>query len=745
MYMRSSDLFPRERHARWAAIGVATTFVLALVPLLFNSRFYFADDTQTGALGAWYSLGEHLRAGTLPIFEPSRWMAGNYAVEGQWGIWNPAIWLLGLATTVVPNAVVLCTGIKLVFLCLASGGVFVLARSYGARPEWATTAGVLVPLTGFVVYMDSAAWVTGLFVWALLPWVWWGLRRTAFRGGNVLVPFGFGYLLVTVGYVHGTIMLIAVVVGVLVEAAVDRTRRGFVRVLLAGMLLGLVAVAVFLPGLLSAGVTLRTGDGVTNDNFLSPDLSGLAASSIATAHPWIKAFWAPPLGAPILYFSWLVPAVAFVDWRRAARLLPAMTGLLIVGVTSLALALGPSHIGPLGFPVRLIPYLALAGLVLLVVFLSHAAVRPGRGRVLGAVALLLAGWYSALAKDPPSWVQFAIALGLALGGVGAVAALLRRDARASSGVALVSVVIAFTAASTLVQHNDAGSSPLPDYHLPAPVAAYNTQLRGVTGDTIVAGLPTHEGRTPWEETLTSNAWYLNNASVQNVYTSVGYRTYAADMCLFVHGDACPEVLSKLFQTDPTTGRTIADLLSVNNIQILSLAATTTPKGRAADKSFGGVVPAGWHVSQRGETTALWSRDTPIAGAGGVAWTSPETRVTVLGQDKRNVHLRVDSVGSEGGKVTFSRLAWPGYSVNGAVQGAPVRDYLLTVDVPAGSAGRDVTVSFSPPGWHFEIGALFLAVLLAFGWGGAGRVTALIRRRRTTTENSPPLERTPAHV
>jgi hypothetical protein len=737
-HLRSSDLLPQDRHVRWAWFSVAATVLLALVPLLFNHRFYFADDTQAGAYGIWYSLGEHLRAGEWPLFEPSRWMSGNYAAEGQWGLWNPVILLLGFVTPVVPNAVVLCTGVKVFALGIASGGIFVLSRSYGARPDWASAAAVTVPLAGTTVYLDAASWVTGVFVWGLLPWVWWGLRRTAFRRGNVLVPFGFGYLLVTVGYVHGTILLVAVVLGVLVEAAIDRAWHGFVRVLLTGALLGLVALTVYLPGVLTAGVTNRSDAGVTNHEFMSPDLSGLMASSISTAHPWLNGFWALPLAAPLVYLTWLLPALAFIDWRRAARLLPAMAGLLTVGVVSLALAFGPDQIGPLRFPIRLMPYVALTALVLLMVLLSRAAVRPGPGRTVGALALLLAGWYSALAADPTAWVPIGVAMLLALGGVLAVGAVLRHHRDTAVSVALVSVVFAFTAGSALLQHDEAPASPLPDFHLPAPVSAYQNQLRGVSGDTVVISLPTsYMGPAPWAETLLSNAWYLNDASVQNVYTALAYRTYATDLCMQVHGDMCPDALPKLFERDAATGRALIDLLSVNNVQINNPLSTSPPSTvHPPDASLGGVPPVGWHVSQRAAHSEVWTRDIPVASAGGVVWASPGTRVTVLDEDKRNVRLRIDATGPNGGKVTFSRLAWPGYSINGATKADPMRDYLLTVDVAADSAGNELSVSFSPPGWHAEIAAIIAAVLIALGWGGTEGVRALDRRRRTRAASTP---------
>ena len=77
---------PRRLTSLWAAAAALAVLVGALLPLLGDGRFYFADDTQAGAYGIWYELGERLRAGTLPLLEVSTWQAGNVLAEGQWGV-----------------------------------------------------------------------------------------------------------------------------------------------------------------------------------------------------------------------------------------------------------------------------------------------------------------------------------------------------------------------------------------------------------------------------------------------------------------------------------------------------------------------------------------------------------------------------------------------------------------------------------------------------------------------------------
>ncbi len=123
---------------------------------------------------------------------------------------------------------------------------------------------------------------------------------------------------------------------------------------------------------------------------------------------------------------------------------------------------------------------------------------------------------------------------------------------------------------------------------------------------------------------------------------------------------------------------------------------------------------------------MWTRDEPLPTAGGVVLTSPGSAVTEEGRSEREVRLRVTEVGPEGGTVTLSRLAWPGYAVEGGELAAPLDDMLVQVAVPAGSAGSTVTVRWSPPGWALELAALAAAVLGGLLWAV---LAALPSRRR----------------
>jgi hypothetical protein len=222
----------------YAAVAMIVTIIAALIPLLTNPRFYFYDDTQSGAFGIWFEIGEKLRSGEWPLFSDMGWGAGNYTAEGQWGLWNPIIMLIGVGASVTNSPVMFATILKISFLCLLSVGTFLLSREYKANRTWALIAGVAVPLTGFTVYMDAASWVTGLMVFALLPLTWYGLKRII-DGRNPLTGLIFGYLLITIGYVHGTIMLVLAFLGLLLEVWKGRSLAGLIRLLAAGSFWGL--------------------------------------------------------------------------------------------------------------------------------------------------------------------------------------------------------------------------------------------------------------------------------------------------------------------------------------------------------------------------------------------------------------------------------------------------------------------------------------------------------------------------
>lgn len=706
-----------SRDPLWFAATAVIVLVTALVPLVFNRLHYFVDDTVNGAFGQWFHLGNSLREGRLPLLEPSVWSSGNLFAEGQWGFFNPLILLIGVFASFATDAAVFTTVVKIIAIVIGSLGAYVLAREYGARPVFAFAVGSLAPFSGFTTFFDAPSWVTGLFAWSLLTWTWAFLARLA-RGASGPIPaFVAGYLLISIGYVHGTIALALIIGLVAAVRAIRREWRPLWRVLLVGGSLGLVAVAVHITSLLTAPVTNRGGNSIFMDQYMTVDLSGAAMSPIATALPQVAAWWWSGLTAPVplAYICWALPLVAIVQWRRLLRVDRRLVDVVVALVVFAAFLMLPTVIGPLRYPTRMLPYVALCAILLLAVGLDRAR-RLSRSRIILAFALLAASFFLSWAQVPQYLRRYGLAAVLAAGGVALVILILMRVRAANARLLAIGTAFALVGVAVFtLQQAVYPRSIWPDQQVPTQIDQLQVQLPEAVGDTIVVGDPLalEPSGELWSETLFANSWYVNPHSVVNRYQLLGFNGFNSTLCLGYLGETCPDLAENLFEVRDATGLTLADEISVDSVQIIKAEET---------QQYIDDPPTGWHVADDGRFTQLWVRDEPVGRAGGIVATSPGVQVSDVVQTPESVRFTVDSAPADGGTVTFSRLAWPGYTVGGATLGAPADGFLLTVEVSAES--RTVDLQFRPAGIGIALACLALAVIVVAVWSAV-----LIRARR----------------
>ncbi|MER7796931.1 YfhO family protein [Microbacterium sp. NPDC096154] len=729
---------PRVASVLWPAVATAVTVVLSVARVIREPRFYFTDDTERGSFGQWWQLGDMLLRGHVSLLEPSAWQAGNYLAEGQWGLLNPLVWLIALAARASADPVVLATTVKIAFLAVLAVGAYLLARSFGAHRPWAALAGVLLPQVGFTLYMDAASWSSGLFNTALLPWVWWGLRRSV-EGRRSPVPYLVtSYLLITFGYVFGVMALVGVLCESLVRHAVRRDARRAVRTLLASVWGGALTVIVYLPGILTASVSERGDAPFDNLRFLNADLTDLAAASAPTLTGTIRSWDGDVTLAPLVYIAWLLPLLPLMlPMRRSAvrRVLP----LLVLGAVALLAVMAPSHLGPIRWPLRFIPELALAVVILFAVAASYAfprrITRRGAWWSAGAIAALAA---LAWVDTPRAWQSVGAAGALQLAALGALLWIARRPwaalplrrgtGAATRGAALaVAGAVLATAVAAAAQMASMPRSPLPDSEapdvatmrsvLPAPAGGETRGNAVVVGDTGAD----QDDPASWHERLRENLWYLSDTEVMNMYTVLPYTAFIGDLCATTteHLRTCVDEggLDTLWSIDAETGRRVSDLMSLSTVVAMKHTFPDPPEP-----------PEGWHLAEQGEYTWVLQRDEVLPDAGGVVWQGDGTRVTVQAQDDTSVTFRVDAIGADP-RVALSRLDYPGYTATGgAALAEPIRGWLLTADVSDVAAGETVTVRFAPPGTPLLIAAAVLAALAAGGWIVAS-VRETLRARR----------------
>ena len=183
------------RHHVLAPLTMLGAVLLGIcAPLLRAPTFYYWDDTAGASVGAWRHTAEALLDGRLPLLSLELWRGGNYAAEAAFGMFNPLLLGLYVLTKPIDDLAVVAVVIKGFFFLAMALGAYLVCRAYGVRPWVAALAGTILPVSGFTLWMDGAAWVTGLTVTALTPWVLWTGKRAADGRGSLVWAVVAGYL-----------------------------------------------------------------------------------------------------------------------------------------------------------------------------------------------------------------------------------------------------------------------------------------------------------------------------------------------------------------------------------------------------------------------------------------------------------------------------------------------------------------------------------------------------------------------
>lgn len=721
---------------------VAVVTIFSLIPLLFFHRFYFLDDTQRGAIGQWYEVGKLLLKGQLPIFNVAAQGSGNYLAEGQWSTFSPLVWLISIIVYYSSNFLVFATVFKIILLNILGVGSFLLTRSMAVQKPYAIIYGIVTPFVGFTIFAGASSWVTDLMVSAFFPWFWWGLRRFLNKNTGPILAFIIGYSIITVGYVFGTIMLIAVMLGAFIAAIVMKNWGQLRRIVLLGVSLAAVTIAVYLPGIAISGVTMRNTEGIFNDNFLSPSLSDLLFSFSPVGYSEMNSWWTVSgvTYMPFMYVSWLLALLVFVNFKQTKSFIQHHKVLLIQWLTptllTFMLLFGPANVGPLRFPVRMMAYFGQLMLLLVILLVAKLGLRVTRGRVQIYVGLMVLGTYLEIANTPAR-VQSILAINLIIGIFVAMMAYLgsghhRFQLRTISVqikrpmLTIVVLAIVTTGFSLLVQertigrHNDAIQQQhityiYPDYQMPATKDDILKMADKFKGNTLVLGFDNH--------VVMGNDWYITNNDSMNVYTPVGFKKFSDD---FRGGDPTrisPDNYDKLFKKDKQTQLPLADLLSVDTVAVGNEGDGKVYRNLIKHKN----VPAGWQVTSHDQYYVVIQREKINNNVGGIVW-SNLSQVTQVKNSNYAVTIKVPAHQNDA-KVVFSRTAWPGYHVLGgqAKLAKPLRGYLTQITVPASQEEQTVTLQFEPPLFKASVGLIGFAVILIVLWS-IGRVIILVKKQ-----------------
>ncbi|WP_324198279.1 hypothetical protein [Nocardia beijingensis] len=707
-----------------------------LAVLLANARHFFTDDTESQYTSLWVGLGRALRAGEFPVMVPEQWMSGNNTMDDA-GLFNPPQLLIDLIAPSVDNVALYATVVKLIFSIIAALGVYRVCLVYGGRPAWSAVAGIALPLSGFFLFFDEASWMTALTGTAWMVHAWAAsVRYTRGLGGPIPV-FVYLYLTISTQYifpaVEAVLMLLAVAVG---ELVYQRKWQPVLRLTLAAGCAGLAGLLTFLPSMLSAKVTWRGTAQINNDQFLTVPWSESLNASLPSSLPAFTSWWGYVQPLPVTYIAWfLIPALAFIDWRRAQKAWRELSAVAIFAMMMLMWTAGPGSVGPLRWPARVLPMLAIGLLVLVCVLLGrYGTVRDPKSRGIAAGVLILLLWVRSFSADPHHVIWHVIAA-LALAALVAAGVWLGRTKGTAAACALT-IVAMFPIAYFQV---DAAQPTPMSWNLPTKRSQAKAAFPDFAGNTIQLG---DRGLLQPQDKSVEGAYgslvfgnYARGLELDyvNGYTPSGHFYFGELLCMRWDGSVCPDAYRRMFAPEPTTGRPLVDLMNMDRV-VLQRALFPEAPGQPA--------PEGWkwadYPGHERYIAVLERVGGLVSTTNGRVTDAEKVSATSISETDTTSRVRVSS--AEGGRVVFARLGWPGYRVTLDGKTLPITTVaksFIAVDVPAGTQNAELVLTWRPPGWKIGIAAAVAGVL------GLGVLQWLqVRsRRREEPEEADDAERT----
>ena len=718
---------PHGRTPNWLPVlsMLAVTLVGSLLPLLRTPGFYFWDDTAGVAVGVWQRLAGDLLSGQNPFLQLDMWRGGNLIAEAATGVWNPVMVALMVGTYPIDDIGVAITVAKVVLFLLTAGGVYMLARQYGATAWMAAAAGAALALSGWAIFMDGSSWINGSAITAFTPWAWWALRRAylgGFRPWGIVLAAAVCYLVPSTGNPYGVLTLAVVFLAVVVEAIVSRRARALWWLVGIGLGIVLTVVVVYLPFLFTSAYGVRANSEVFNDEFLAASISDLLGMSTPTSRPWITMWGGNPMGFPGTYLAWFVlPLLPWLRWKSPASRWRQLSSVLVFGAFFLVMALGPSQLGMFRWPARLVPFIYLAVIVLFAVIASSGLHRGRRVlRSWVSVGIVLLGVWIAYSDVPGAWKWHALVTG---GVLAATAAMVFWAGVGGRGFAVMAGgLLVFMGAQIMLT---ASNQNVADYDMPSSKSALREQFAdqadGLTVQVfdIQALVGGHPAPERWNDLLAGNMPSVAGVESTTAYTGIGFNDFDGALCMTYNGGTCAGAWDALWDEPRGAEVPLADLLGAQHVVVLN------------DFADDDDAPDGWSVSDATDVVTVYTRDDPIP--------YPDGTLTFVGDDvdvtsdervgKTGEKIQV-SVGSGDTSLVFARIAWPGYTatLNGVAVPTEIGPAgLLSVVLPESTSG-DLVLSFTPPGLYIGLAIAAVGVLILVGC-----VIQAARRRATARD------------
>ena len=699
-------------------ISLLSLLVIVLFPFYLyklNNRFFFIDDKVADYIPKMIDIARILKGGEYPVITTNLLNGSVYSAEFQQGIFNPIILLSALLLDFFNNLEIGACILALLYFLIAFRGYVQLAVELGIDKAWANIYSLSVVLNCYFIYWCASAWFNPVPAIAFFPFA---LVASLKLGKNISVKTSFEfllacYLVVSSGW-PSTIVVLAVFLLLMLGDMlfVKKDKKIFIYNFLVYIGTGLICSLPVLPLLLSFDMFSRDSMTGNQSNFLGGSLRGILCFSF----PYLKDFmhtWAgyKKLSFNTYYAGWYaLPLLMILDFKSIQVkknyiwVLFALTG--VFGIATL----GPETLGPFRFPIRMLQYYHIFGLLLVILLVKLYGMVLTKDRKVLTLCLFVAQSILALQVNPEDYFKIISYLIMLIVLTTIFFNCINRQDQphiAAIWGLFGTILLIFSIYSDDYYGRGA------DWNVPRVRSKYSS-LNSNNGYILFHGgyLNSESDHTEYRPASTGLIW--NDKSI-NGYTPLGNRYFRKKIIITDHGNISAERFKKkgkeFFEVDAITGLELLELMKVDKIISWKGDLEDYIRKAISDK---------WEAIEKRITVEFNNKSSKYPGL--ISWLDSGLEILEIkkiGHRIEEYYIKNNEDTEK--RIIFARLWWPGYRVklNGKeIAFERYSEFLISVLIPARGEGI-LSLAYCPPGFRlamvFTLVGLILIVIANFFW------------------------------
>lgn len=679
-------------------------FIVAICEIRFPS-FFTIDDSQNEYLGFLRQYGEAWLSGEIPFITKNIFIGDNAMVELQRGIFAPENILASLLTYFSTNPLItgqfyaFCN----IFICCISG--YMIGRSLKISRNISLLLGSSIAINPIFLYQYAAPWWNAAngHAWTLLSIATYCQLRQSLTVKSIIGNFAATLILLASGWPHGFIGYLAVIAGFsYVDLIYGDSLKTIFRRCVPLLLASIAAIPVYSEYVFLHPLINRASGWTNADNFIVPSLSQILVTCSPTYYEFMNYFGGYkslfiPVGFSTLFS---LPVAIFCRVPLRDRVLVAC--LVILGITT-ALALMPSQMGILRWPLRFVPFISVfATITTFYIFSKKNIIESPEKRnfFFGIVVLLFIISASKNVFERPKVVLLELLTSISLIVIWFLYIRKKKLSSQDIGILFPALIPAFSLLLMLASMPSLGRIYLPLSVMPSYVSKpADVNFQGNLFSFIQWGKEyPHEAA----DLQSSQFGYYNIRAINGyspngqVYTDTILR-HDTSHTIFKPDDIIPKLASSVMLPGKPC---FFDLFGIGSI-ILS--------PDTYQRYYHAFLNCGYNKATIAQSGMLYLSTSKMYPYNLTYSTDPQ--VTVTQETSNTMTFSVPSH-IKPLKMILSRQWWPGYRASGLNCEVKVTDFqgvLVQVDVPSNCSGK-LVVSYFPYTWPLALVCTFASIL-----------------------------------